>query len=114
MSKFSVPATIKRIGTLADGGVSLSVHTQELSKKEKVEIMEFDNSFGWLLFAENQLSEEDIPKEQLSADEEKSPSKRLRASLFVLWKQQGKEGDFEAFYRRNMEKAIESVKAKLV
>lgn len=96
MNKFSVPATIKRISTLADGGVSLSIHTQDLTKEDKVAIMEFDNSFGYLLFSSQQLEEEDIPKEKLD-DQRATSSQRLRNTLFVLWKQQGGEGDFEAY-----------------
>lgn len=114
MSKFSVPATLEGISPLKEGGMSLRFHTQEVSKTEMVSLMNYYQSFGYLLFSPEQLGEEDIPKETLSPDEKKSPSKRLRASLFVLWKQQGGEGDFEAFYRRQMEKAIESVKSKLV
>lgn len=114
MSKFSVPATLEGISPLKDGGMSLRYHTNEISKDEMVKLMGYYQSFGYLLFSPKQLGEEDIPKEQLNPDEEKSPSKRLRSALFVMWKQQGGEGDFEAFYRRQMEKAIESVKSKLV
>ena len=113
-NKFSVPATLEGISPLKEGGLSIRFHTQEVSKAEMVTAMEFYQSFGYLLFAPNDLSEEDIPKEKLSPDEEKSPSKRLRSILFILWKQQGGEGDFEAFYRKKMEAIIEQLKSRLV
>ena len=48
-------------------------------------------------------------------ENEKSPSVRLRNSLFVLHTQQsGKPEDFDSFYKRNMERFIQAVKDKLV
>lgn len=114
MNKFSVAATLEGVRALKEGGLSLSFHSQELSKEEMVSVMQFYQSFGYLLFSPEQLGEEDIPKEKLSTDEEKSPSKRLRSILFIIWKQQGGEGDFEAFYRKKMEAIIEQLKSRLV
>jgi len=46
-------------------------------------------------------------------DKTKTPSKRLRAVLFLMWKQLGEVGDFETYYRVQVEKVIEHLKAKL-
>jgi len=113
-NKFSVGATLEGVRALKEGGLSLSFHSQELSKEEMVSVMQFYQAFGYLLFSPEQLNEEDIPKEKLSPDEEKSPSKRLRSILFILWKQQGGEGDFEAFYRKKMEAIMNQLKERLV
>jgi len=44
----------------------------------------------------------------------KSPSARLRAVLFVLWKQQGMpQNDFEVYYRLQVEKVIDKIKSLL-
>lgn len=43
----------------------------------------------------------------------KTPSQRLRAVLFILWRQADGTGDFEDFYRRRIEDIINSVKRKL-
>lgn len=83
--------------------------TNELSVDEKAIALQYHNLFGYLLFSPNQFREEDIPKGD-ATDESKSPSQRLRAALFVLWKSQGGKGEFESFYRKNMERAIERVK----
>ena len=50
---------------------------------------------------------------EAAEDKTKTPSKRLRATLYVLWQQTGEQGDFEVFYREKMEKLIDFVKNKL-
>jgi hypothetical protein len=114
MSKniFQAPAILTRIAYLKDNGLSLGFSTNELSHEEKIIASEFYGKFGYVLFAENQFKESDIPDTDAS-DESKSPSQRLRAALFVLWKQRGEKGDFEQFYRQQMEKAINRVKGLL-
>lgn len=106
---FQVPAILSRIAYLKDGGLSLGFSTNELSHQEKVTISEYHNTFGYLLFRANQFSESDMPDTD-ATDEQKSPAQRLRAALFILWKQSGETGDFEVYYRKQMEKAINRVK----
>lgn len=99
-------------GSKADGSARLSFSTQELNADDFKLLKENLNSFGWLLFQSNEIKSEDLPNEQ-AEDGSKTPSKRLRATLFILWKQQGEKNDFEQFYRTNMEKLIKVVKSKL-
>lgn len=114
MSKiFSAPAILTRVAYLKDHGVSLGFSTQELSIQDKVIVSEFYQSSGYLLFKENEIKHEDIPQGD-APDETKSPSQRLRGALFVLWKQQGSIGDFETFYRVQMDRAINRVKRLLL
>jgi hypothetical protein len=113
MSKtFQAPAILTRIAYLKDGGVSLGFATNELTDEEKVIASRYYQKFGFLLFKENQFKQEEIPDGDAS-DESKSPSQRLRATLFILWKQKGSKGDFEIFYRAQMENAINRVKKLL-
>ena len=107
------PAILTSISLTHDKSLRLGFITQELGLVEKAEAMSMHDQFGHLLFSPNPISESDIPKEQAS-DKNKTPSKRLRATLFVLFQQTaGPEADFEAFYRDRMEKLIDMVKAKL-
>lgn len=106
-----LPAYFTRFGSRADGSAGLSFATQELSPEEFSELSKCLNQFGWLIFKGNSISLEDLPLED--AQEGKKPSQRLRAALYVLWEQNGKVGDFEAYYRTQMEKVIEHVKKKL-
>lgn len=43
----------------------------------------------------------------------KSPSQRLRASIYVWWEQTKQTDDFEVFYRSTMEKFINHIQNKL-
>lgn len=114
MSKFQIEAILEGVTPLKDGGVSLRFHTNEVSKAHKVELMEYYQSFGWLLFSANELKDTDLPKENANKQDGKSPSQRLRAVIFVLWQQRTQgTGDFEAYYKQQMEKAIEAIKSNL-
>lgn len=86
--------------------------TNELSDEDKLIIAKFYQKFGFVLFKANEFESDDVPKEQ-AEDTQKTPSKRLRAVLFLLWKQAGEKGDFELYYRNQVEKMIDVVKAKL-
>lgn len=118
----AVPSTISQVKTLTKS-VRITVDTQEnLSPETMAKIFGLKDSLGWFFFAEKPeaLPEQvdtaklpEIPDVQLE-DGEKSPSQRLRAALFVYWQQQtDQKQDFELFYRRWMERAINGVKEKL-
>jgi hypothetical protein len=109
---FQVPAILTSISYTNDGGLRLGFHTNELSPEEKITAANFHQKFGYLLFKENSFQEVDIPKET-AEDTTKTPSKRLRAVLFVNWQQEGIKEDFEIYYRRQVEKIIEHIKTKL-
>jgi hypothetical protein len=109
---FTAPAILTRISALSDGGLSLGFHTNELSLEDKTTALSFQNQFGYVLFRSNQFTDADIPETD-APDEDKTPSQRLRAVLFVLWKQKGGKTDWESFYRRNMEDAVARVKKSL-
>ena len=106
---FQAPAIMTRISSRADGGLSLAFATNELSVDEKAIALQYHNLFGYLLFSPNQFRDEDIPKGD-ATDESKSPSQRLRAVLFIYWKQLGQPGNFEFFYRQQVEKQIDAIK----
>ena len=106
---FQAPAILNSISFRKDGGLSLGFVTNEITSEEKIIAGKFYSKFGYVLFKENQFKEADVPASD-ATDETKSPAQRLRATLFVLWKQRGGKGDFEIFYRDMMEKAISRVK----
>lgn len=95
-----------------DGSASLRFSTQELSAEDFGELKRSLNAYGWMVFRENEISLDDIPTEDVE-DKNKTPSKRMRSVIFVLWKQKGSNGDFEVFYRNAIEKFIERVKNEL-
>ena len=113
MKKFQHPAILEGVTPLKDGGVSLRFHTNEVTKDQKVELMDFYQTFGYLLFSAQEMDESDVPKDAPQYGDGKSPSQRQRASIFVLWKHMGGKGDFEVFYRQTVENHITKVKAKI-
>jgi len=107
-----LPAYLTGYNRKADRSASVRFETQELSTEALVELDKHYQLYGWLVFQENEVKTQDLPTEQ-AEDTPKTPSKRLRATLFVLWQQGGRVGDFEAFYREKMEKLIDHIKARL-
>jgi hypothetical protein len=108
---FQVPAILNRISFTKDNGLSLGFVTNELSNDEKVLAASYHSKFGWLLFKESQFSDADIPEDD--AEEDRTPSQRLRSVLFILWSQRGSKGSFNDFYRNQMQAAVDRVKKLL-
>jgi len=112
-NKFQIEAILDGVTPRKDGGVTLRFVTNEVSKADKVMLMEFYGTFGWMLFAANEHQESEVPKEQAKPDLGQSPSKRLKAVLFVLYKQAGVTIDFNVWYAQQIEKFIDKVKENL-
>lgn len=87
---------------------------RELTQDEREILLEagVNDELGWVIWSPNELQVGDLPSEPAS-DALKSPSKRLRDVLYVLYQQEGRTGQFEAFYAEKMEKFIDHVKTKL-
>lgn len=109
-----VPSQVSKVETTSDGGLKLTVHTQELSANDKAEVMQLHNQFGWFVFSITDIEQSDIPDEPIEFDNQKTLSERLRNVLFRLHeKQGGKPEDFESYRHKIMEKLINTYKAKL-
>lgn len=113
MKPFQVSAQLNSIRFTADKGLSLMFHTQELSNEEKVSIGEYHYEQGWLCFKPNEWKDEELPTSEAKLDGQKTPSQRLRGVIFKYWKQQEGRGDFEDFYRKQLEVFIDKIKEKL-
>lgn len=110
--RIQVPAIFTGFSTRADGGATMRFATNELKADDFGMLAKMHNEFGYVMFKPNEYTDEDIPKGD-ATDERKSPSQRLRGVLFVWWEQLGKPGEFEGFYRMQIDKIIMSVKDKL-
>lgn len=110
---FDVPAIITIGAPTSDGGMRLRAETQELPDSEKLALIACNGKYGHLLFKENAFQQEDIPIADCE-DKAKTPAKRLRNTLFVLFLQEGgNKAEFEPWYRERMERLITQVKARL-
>jgi hypothetical protein len=105
-----LPAYFLGFNSKTDGSSGLRFATQEITDLEFANLKQNLNAFGWLVFQENANIE--IPEEQ-PEEEGKTSSERLRAVLFLLWKQKKETTDFETWRKQQMNKIIESVKSKL-
>ena len=108
-----LPAYLTGFSSRVDGSAGIRFTTNELTADDFGLLQNNLNKFGWLVFQENEAQLVDMPIEQ-AEDKNKTPSKRLRAVLFILWTQTGKPGgDFEVYYRNQVEKIIDHLKSKL-
>ena len=99
---------------MEDGGLKITVKTQELVSSDKAEVMELHNKVGYFVFSVTGIKEEDIPDEPIEFEGQKTLSERLRNVLFRLHeKQNGKPGDFESYRQKVMTRLIDHYKAKL-
>ena len=111
-----IPALIDSLRTLKDGSVKITIETQELRAEDAAILFSYRNTLGWLLFKETEFSREDIisvPDVVPEFASDKTPSKRLRAVLFVMWEQLGKPGEFDSWYKGKMDKIIQHFKEQL-
>lgn len=111
MKSIQTNAIITGIRARVDGSLGITLSTPELNPEEKVAFMELQNINCQTLF--KPLEEKTDLIEVKGETETKTSSQRLRGCIFVLWEQQGKNGEFEIFYKSYMEKIIDWVKSKL-
>lgn len=98
--------------TRADNSLSIRFCTPELLPEEKTAIFELQgNELKMLLqpIAGDAVELHDVK----GSFDEKTPSQRLRAVLFCLWKQENEAIDFEVYYRTKVNGIIEHLKLKL-
>lgn len=112
MKALTCPVIITSASTRADGSLGLRLATPELLPDEKTAFFELQGRNLKMLLQPGEEQPEEL-RDVKGEFDHKTPSQRLRATLFVWWKQQHEPGDFEDFYRRNMEKLIDYVKTKL-
>lgn len=117
MTQLILPAIINPPRLKKDGSASINFETRELTAEEYMMIMGFRNTEGWLAFRANDDGIPiDLPEERAEVDE-KTPSERLRAVIYVWFKQESEAGKFvgtfETFRNLKVEKIIETIKSKL-
>lgn len=112
MKTISTAAIIEGIRSKKDRSLGLSISTPELSTQEKAIFMELQGINVNLLITP---TDEENPEEyKIDTDiDTKSQSQRMRAVLFILYKQDPKGMEFADYYRQQTEKIIEYLKARI-
>jgi hypothetical protein len=95
-----------------DGSLGIALATPELSADEKALFMDWMNRDLVMMLQADAAGVGDV-KEIKGEFDRKTPGQRLRAALFVAWQQRGKQGEFDAYYLREMERMIDAVKSTL-
>jgi hypothetical protein len=118
MSKILCPAILDGYTRRKDRTVSLRFITQEKTSSEVMNIDETLDQFGVLYFrGEEKMNTDEVDElDNIDLDlydEPKSQSKRLRNVLYILWKQDGSEGDFKKHYKQKTEAIIQHFKNKI-
>tara|TARA_R110000803_G_scaffold108539_1_gene176847 strand:+ start:4325 stop:4690 length:366 start_codon:yes stop_codon:yes gene_type:complete len=118
MSKILCSVIFDSYNRKKDGTVSIRFITQEKTSQEIMVIDQMLLQFGILYFrGEEKMNAEEVDElDNIDLDlydEPKSQSQRLRNVLYILWKQDGSEGDFKKHYKQKTEAIIQHFKNKI-
>jgi hypothetical protein len=105
-------ATIGTVSSRTDGSIAFRVNTPELRASEAGAVMGWHGKACRVTI----LPDEGEPDEVLAVETEretKTPSQRLRAILYVTWKEEERKESFPSFYEKEMEKVIGHYKKRL-
>lgn len=110
---FQVEATVDGVAPLKDGGMSVRFHTNEIKNaRQKTKLIDFYGAFGWLQFSNQSIHT--VPDQPAYREAgAKTPSQRLRNSLFVVWKNRYSDQPFDPWYEQQMEKIIARVQGSI-
>lgn len=101
-----------------DKSVSIRFVTQELTTNEVAEIDRCLDTFGVLYYrgTEHVNTEEIDELDNIELDlydQPKKQSQRMRNIMYKVWMEQGGQGDFKEYYKKETEKIIQHYKNKL-
>lgn len=101
-------ANVKKVSTLVDGSLTVSLDTPEMSNEEAAKLLSLRKIQGLVYISPKQKIDgaimDTIDGTDIEISGGKSPSKRLRDRLFVYWKKYpGIYQDFEMFYQHELD-----------
>lgn len=112
MKVIKTDAIINGIRSKVDRSLGITLSTPELTTEERAEFMNLQGVNLHVLFE----PADSVPAEVYEVKKElnqKTQGQRIRAVLFILWKQEGEPGEFEDYYRNKTEQYIEFLKGKI-
>ena len=109
---------VNKVSTLADGSMSINIHTQELNDDTMTRIFALRKTPGMVLISSDDITQAEVEVvEQYTSDYEvgktKTPSQRLRAVLYRVWEQGDQKYDFPIWYESQMDRIINKYKTTL-
>lgn len=110
-----VAATLDSTHRKADRSVSLKFTTMKETTSEEFTVMDsYHQSSGFLLFKESKFKEEEIPKEDVEVDIEKSQSTQIRDALWILYKTLGNNPAEKEQWNRFYKEKCQAFKARIL
>ena len=108
---------VNKVSTLADGTLSINIHTQELPEETMMRLFKLRKKAGMILISSDSINKQEVEEvEKFTSDFEvggKTPSQRLRAVLYRVWEQTEQTYDFPIWYESQLERIINKYKATL-
>ena len=112
-----LPVIFNKMTPRADRSWSIVFETRELNGQAIKDLADSLGVEGWMMYSPNAEDILEAEAPQANADsglDLKSPSQRLRNTIYVRWEQSGKpDGAFDKWYVTQMERHIELEKSKL-
>ncbi len=119
MGKLVLPVSVETIATRHDGSVKIVMGTYELNTQSAVKLFDLRKSEALMYLSSDNISQEELDaldgfKLDAEKTDGKTPSQRLRAVLYVYWKQHKQQDiEFDIFYLKYMNRTIDKIKDKL-
>lgn len=105
-------AVIEGVRSRKDRSLSFTTSTPELTEEQAAAFLGLHGTNVRMMIQPLEI-EADALVEVKTELEAKTQAQRIRACIFVAWKQGGKKGSFEDFYQRKTEKIIDWLKTQL-
>jgi hypothetical protein len=104
------------IGSVAsrkDGSVRFSVETAELTTDQRALVLGYHGKACRAVIAPSDYTDGEV--EEIKTEKgDKTPSSRMRAVLFLLWRQDNQHKTFQEYYSARMERIIDKLKEQII
>ena len=118
MKALLLHATPEKISTRVDRSLVITLATQELSPEEYAELFKLHQLPVQCLLKNAEIEPDDIDNIDYTPSPDdfkkhKTPSQRLRNTIYRYWEQVETKEEFNDYYARTMEKIISNIKDKI-
>lgn len=120
MEILKLPATMTKYQSMSNRSMRLQITSQENLTDEQIsKITAFHEKFVWLCLFHEKSKESDMLEAVkdmpplVKEEFEKSPSQVLRGRIFLLWKKQGEQGEFDIYYRKYINAIVSKIDSLL-
>lgn len=112
MKAIRTEAQLTSFRSRADGSIGFSGVTPEMSSTEKCVLFDLQNVLVEMVILPKDEKDPElvVVKTELG---QKTASQRIRAILFLLWRQHGSEGEFNSYYAKRTEGILDWLKLEL-